>query len=240
MLFNSYPFLLGFLPIALLIFFVLGRRSHLLAAGWLALASLFFYAWWSPAALPLLIISICINYRFGLALSPREQVGQSRRKAWLIAALVLNLLVLAYFKYANFFISNINVALQMTSGAQLRALHVVLPIGISFFTFTQIAFLVDCYEGKVQERRFIHYVLFVSYFPHLISGPVLHHSQMMPQFRSAQTYSPLVSNMLAGMLGLTIGLAKKVLLADEFSQYATPVFDAASAGHELGDRKSVV
>ena len=234
MLFNSYPFLLGFLPIALLIFFALGRRSHLLAAGWLALASLFFYAWWSPAALPLLIISICMNYRFGLALSPREQVGQSRRKAWLIGALVLNLLVLAYFKYANFFISNINVALQMTSSAQLRVLNVVLPIGISFFTFTQIAFLVDCYEGKVQERRFIHYVLFVSYFPHLISGPVLHHSQMMPQFRSAQTYSPMLSNLLAGMLGLTIGLAKKVLLADEFSQYATPVFDAASAGHELG------
>ena len=234
MLFNSYPFLLGFLPFVLLVFFVLGRRSHALAAGWLAAASLFFYAYWSPAALPLLIVSICANYRFGLLLSPREHVPQSRRKAWLIAALCANLLVLAYFKYANFFIANVNAALQMASVEQLRALHVVLPIGISFFTFTQIAFLVDCYEGKVQERRFVHYVLFVSYFPHLISGPVLHHSQMMPQFRSARTYAPLMSNMLAGMLGLTIGLAKKVLLADEFSQYASPVFEAASAGHEVG------
>jgi alginate O-acetyltransferase complex protein AlgI len=234
MLFNSYPFLLGFFPLVLLVFFVLGRRSHGLAAGWLAAASLFFYGYWSPAAVPLLILSICANYRFGLLLSPREQVPQSRRKVWLIVALTANLLVLAYFKYANFFITNVNAALQMTSGEQLRVLHVVLPIGISFFTFTQIAFLVDCYEGKVQERRFVHYMLFVSYFPHLISGPVLHHSQMMPQFRSAQTYSPLMSNLLAGMLGLTIGLAKKVLLADEFSQYASPVFDAASAGHEVG------
>jgi alginate O-acetyltransferase complex protein AlgI len=234
MLFNSYPFLLGFLPLVLLGFFILGRRSHGLAAGWLAAASLFFYGYWSPAALPLLILSICANYRFGLLLSPRELVPQSRRKVWLIVAVTVNLLVLAYFKYANFFITNVNAALQVTSGEQLRVLHVVLPIGISFFTFTQIAFLVDCYEGKVRERRFVHYVLFVSYFPHLISGPVLHHSQMMPQFRSAQPYSPLMSNMLAGMLGLTIGLAKKVLLADEFSQYASPVFDAASAGYEVG------
>src|ERR1700722_14553247 len=144
MLFNSYPFLLGFLPLVLLVFFVLGRRSHGLAAGWLAAASLFFYGYLSPAAVPLLILSICANYRFGLLLSPREQVPQSRRKAWLIVALTANLLVLAYFKYANFFITNVNAALQMTSGEQLRALHVVLPIGISFFTFTQIAFLVDC------------------------------------------------------------------------------------------------
>jgi len=234
MLFNSYPFLLGFFPVVLLLFFVLGRRNHVLAAGWLAIASLFFYGYWSPAALPLLIVSVCMNYRFGILVTPDGQRTQRRRKSWLITALALNLLVLSYFKYANFFISNINAALQMVSPWQLQALHVVLPIGISFFTFTQIAFLVDCYEGKVQERRIVHYLLFVSYFPHLISGPVLHHSQMMPQFRSAQTYSPLVSNLLAGLLGLTIGLAKKVLLADEFSKYASPVFDAASAGHEVG------
>src|SRR5262249_52763988 len=117
---------------------------------------------------------------------------------------------------------------------RLESLTVVLPIGISFFTFTQIAFLVDCYEGKVRERRFAHYALFVSYFPHLISGPVLHHSQMMPQFRLPQTYRPAVSNMAAGLFGITAGLAKKVLLADEFSQYASPVFDAAGAGQTIG------
>ena len=234
MLFNSYPFLLGFFPLVLLVFFILGRRHQLLASGWLAVASLFFYAWWSPAALPLLLISICANYGFGLLLTPRGQTTQARRKVWLVTALAANLLVLAYFKYADFFIANVNTLLQTTSGQQLRALHVVLPIGISFFTFTQIAFLVDCYEGKVQERRFVHYALFVSYFPHLISGPVLHHSQMMPQFRSAQTYSPLLDNFLAGLLGLTVGLAKKVLLADEFSQYASPVFEAAGAGRPIG------
>ena len=234
MLFNSYPFLLAFFPAVLLIFFLLGRRSPALASGSLALASLVFYGYWSIWALPLLIVSICANYWFGIWVTPTAGVEQRRLRARLILAVALNLAVLGYFKYANFFIADLNAALRLTSSAQIRALNVVLPIGISFFTFTQIAFLVDCFEGKVSERRFTHYALFVSYFPHLISGPVLHHSQMMPQFRSTRPYAPLMSNMLAGMLGLTIGLAKKVLLADEFSQYASPVFDAASAGHEVG------
>src|SRR5438067_11910321 len=108
MLFNSYPFLLGFFPIVLLLFFILGRRNQLLAAGWLAVASLFFYGYWSPAALPLLIVSVCMNYRFGLLVTPDERRTRAGRKAWLISALALNLLVLGYFKYADFFIGNIN------------------------------------------------------------------------------------------------------------------------------------
>jgi alginate O-acetyltransferase complex protein AlgI len=142
--------------------------------------------------------------------------------------------VLAYFKYANFFIDNVNLALRAASASEIRALHVALPIGISFFTFTQIAFLVDCYEGKVRERRFVHYLLFVSYFPHLISGPVLHHSQMMPQFRQPETYRLRDNHILTGLFNVAVGLAKKVLFADEFSQYASPIFDAARDGHHLG------
>jgi alginate O-acetyltransferase complex protein AlgI len=233
MLFNSYPFLVAFFPLTLVAFFVIGRFSHALAAAWLAFASLCFYAYWSIAAVPLLVASICLNYWFGLALTPGSAADGSRRRR-LFAVVAINLGVLAYFKYANFFIGNLNWALDGASLPRLHALNVVLPIGISFFTFTQIAFLVDCYEGKVLERKFVHYLLFVSYFPHLISGPVLHHGQMMPQFRRAETYRLLTGNILTGLFSVAVGLAKKVLLADEFSQYASPVFDAARDGHPIG------
>ena len=234
MLFNSYAFLLGFFPITFIVFFVIGRRHHGLAAAWLGLASLFFYAYWSVWALPLLITSICVNYWFGSRIAPSDVPGTRSRRLLLIAALAFNLGVLGYFKYANFFIDNVNLAMDALSATEVRTLHVVLPIGISFFTFTQIAFLVDCYEGKVQERNFVHYLLFVSYFPHLVAGPVLHHSQMMPQFRHAETYRPQATNILSGLFNVTVGLVKKVLLADEFSQYASPIFDSARDGHPMG------
>jgi len=234
MLFNSYPFLFGFFPVTLLVFFCLGRFNHAAAAAWLALASLFFYGYWSVAALPLLVVSICVNYWFGLRVSPEAGTSQKVRRVSLYAAVTLNLGCLAYFKYANFFIENANLALHAASAAEIPVLNVVLPIGISFFTFTQIAFLVDCHEGKVRERNFIHYLLFVSYFPHLIAGPVLHHSQMMPQFRDRRTYQLRSNNILTGLFMISVGLVKKVLLADEFSQYASPIFNAARDGAPLG------
>lgn len=239
MLFNSYPFLLGFFPVTVAGFLLLSLRSRGLAAAWLVLASLFFYGYWSVAALPLLVGSICVNYWFGLRITPaasdtRVSHELAARRHWLLAALIVDLAVLAYFKYADFFIDNLNMGLRAVSAAEVRMLHVVLPIGISFFTFTQIAYLVDCYEGKVRERNLVHYALFVSYFPHLIAGPVLHHGQMMPQFRRRATYRLDTDNVLAGLFNVAIGLAKKVLLADEFSQYASPIFDAARDGHPVG------
>jgi alginate O-acetyltransferase complex protein AlgI len=239
MLFNSYPFLLGFFPVTVVVFLLLSRRSHDLAAAWLALASLFFYAYWSVTALPLLVGSIGVNYWFGLRITPSADAPRSGKEAtghrrWLIAAVVVDLAVLAYFKYADFFIDNLNLGLRAMSAAEVRALHVVLPIGISFFSFTQIAYLVDCYEGKVRERNFVHYALFVSYFPHLVAGPVLHHGQMMPQFGRPETYRLDTDNVLAGLFNIAVGLCKKVLLADEFSQYASPIFDAVRAGQHLG------
>jgi alginate O-acetyltransferase complex protein AlgI len=234
MLFNSYPFLLAFFPVTFAVFFLVGRIDQRMAAAWLALASFFFYGYWSVAATPLLFISICINYWFGLRVTPAADRSDDSRRFMLWIVLILNLGCLGYFKYTNFFIDNVNLALQSVSAAQIRVLNVVLPIGISFFTFTQIAFLVDCYEGKVRERNVVHYFLFVSYFPHLISGPVLHHGQMMPQFRERKTYQPQINNILTGLFFVTVGLSKKVLLADEFSQYASPVFDAARDGAQLG------
>lgn len=234
MLFNSFAFLFGYLPIVLAGYFLLDRLTssanwRLAPALWLALASLFFYAWWDVRYLPLLLASICVNYGAGRLLG--ASTGAARKRV-LVAALVLNLGLLAYYKYANFFIDSVNaVAVAAGAGAgslPWSGLDIILPIGISFFTFTQIAFLVDCYLGEVREYRFIHYVLFVSYFPHLIAGPVLHHRDMMPQFADPANAHPRAANFAIGLSIFTIGLAKKVLIADNLSPLAMPVFAAGA------------
>ncbi|MBW3509369.1 MBOAT family protein [Janthinobacterium sp. NKUCC06_STL] len=234
MLFNSFAFLFGYLPIVLAGYFLLDRWAsaggskaswRLAPAAWLALASLFFYAWWDVRYLPLLLASICFNYGGGRLIG--SCAGGARKRA-LVAALALNLGLLAYYKYANFFIDSINAVAASTGGLPWAGLDIILPIGISFFTFTQIAFLVDCYRGEVREYRFIHYVLFVSYFPHLIAGPVLHHRDMMPQFADPANAHPRAANFAIGLSIFTIGLAKKVLIADNLSPLAIPVFAAGA------------
>ena len=230
MLFNSYPFIFVFFPLVLIGFFLIGARSARAAAGFLALASLFFYGWWSVKALPLLVGSICFNYWAGLRLTPSPDRSDGARKRWLIFALTVNLIVLAIFKYANFFLGNVNEALTEAGASPLPLLHIALPIGISFYTFTQIAFLVDCWHGKVHERRFVHYALFVTYFPHLIAGPVLHHAQMMPQFANPATYRLNPDKLALGLAIFTFGLAKKLLIADRVGQYADMFFNGVHAG----------
>lgn len=217
MLFNSLGFLLFFLPVTVAGFFWLGRFNQRLAAAWLACASVFFYGYWDYRYLLLLGGSILFNYWAGYKIG---HVTQSERKFWLSFAICLNLLLLAYYKYADFFI----VSLNGTVGTGWPLLNIALPVGISFFTFTQIAFLVDTYQGKVKEYRFIHYVLFVTYFPHLIAGPVLHHKEMMPQFANPLNYRPSASNFAVGMSIFVVGLAKKVLIADNIAPMANAVF----------------
>jgi alginate O-acetyltransferase complex protein AlgI len=216
-LFNSLGFLLFFLPAAVAGFFWFGRFNQRLAAAWLAGASIFFYGYWDYRYLALLGGSILFNYWAGYKIG---HIVQSGRKFWLTFAVTLNLLLLAYYKYADFFI----VTLNGTVGTGLPLLNIALPVGISFFTFTQIAFLVDTYQGKVKEYRFIHYVLFVTYFPHLIAGPVLHHKEMMPQFANPLNYRPSASNFAVGASIFVVGLAKKVLIADNIAPMANAVF----------------
>lgn len=223
MLFNSLPFIFLFLPLTLAGFFVLGRRSPMAAAAWLTLASLFFYGWWNPAYVGLLVLSMVFNYRIGLA------IVQTRSRKLLVLALAADLALLGYYKYANFFIDNLNGALQ----THLSLGEIILPLGISFFTFTQIAFLVDAYQGKAREYSFVHYALFVSYFPHLIAGPILHHAEMMPQFARREIYHPDAGKLAAGATLLVLGLAKKVLIADGVGVYVAPIFDAARGGAAL-------
>ncbi|HET9700323.1 MAG TPA: MBOAT family O-acyltransferase, partial [Burkholderiales bacterium] len=230
MLFNSYEFIFGYLPLTFLGFFLLARVSHFLAASWLTLASLFFYAWWNPAYVGLLLGSILFNFIAGMSIGRAVARGETRLAGWLLAGSVGgDLLLLAYYKYADFFLSNINAV----SGAELPLLGIVLPLGISFFTFTQIAFLVDTWQGKVREYRFVHYALFVTYFPHLIAGPVLHHKEMMPQFALGTTYRPHWENIAVGLTIFFIGLFKKTVLADGIAQYVGPVFSAHDAGARL-------
>lgn len=230
MLFNSYSFIFLFLPVTFAGMFWLGKYSHRLAALWLGLASLTFYSVWDSRFVLLLLGSIAFNYSAGCWISRRREAGNAKLAGYsLVTAITANLVLLGYFKYANFFIASVN----QISGGHIPALDILLPLGISFFTFTQIAYLVDVSRGIAREYSFIHYLLFVTYFPHLIAGPVLHHKQMMPQFADPETYRINPGNIAVGLTIFVLGLAKKVLLADSLAEHATPIFNAARDGQAL-------
>lgn len=227
MLFNSNVFLFLFLPVTFLGFFQIGRYSRPLAALWLFAASLFFYGWWNTAYVGLLLASIFFNYAVGISLSKEHAHGYVKRKKWILGlGIAADLGLLGYYKYANFFVENANTVFNL--GWHIET--VILPLGISFFTFTQIAFLVDAYRGEVKEANFIHYGLFVTYFPHLIAGPVLHHKEMMPQFALPATYRVNWENLSVGLTIFSIGLFKKVVLADGIAPFASSIFTAAADG----------
>ncbi|WP_022948525.1 MBOAT family O-acyltransferase [Methylohalobius crimeensis] len=226
MLFNSYQFIFAFFPLTLLVFILLLRRFNKeLALGWLVIASLFFYGWWNPAYLGLIIFSILANYTIGKILS--DPLGNEKsRRLFLTLGICLNLALLGYYKYANFFITNINAL----TGSKLHMPEIFLPLAISFFTFQQIAYLVDAFRGVAREQRFLHYSLFVTFFPQLIAGPIVHHQEMLPQFMR-RTLNVLCSKNLAiGITIFSIGLFKKGVLADGVAAYASPVFDDARTG----------
>ncbi len=232
MLFNSSAFIFIFMPIVWAGYFLLARKSHQGATAWLAAASVFFYSYWNIKALPVLVISICVNYWFGVLLT-REELKY--RQAILVIAITANIVALGYYKYINFFIDNINDAFDamgLDSVDPLDSISVFLPIGISFFTFTQIAFLVDNYQGKVKERNFIQYILFVSFFPHLLAGPLLHHRQMMPQFSMPANFVIQKVKVAIGLLIFAVGLAKKILIADTLNSYLATFYNSLGQGAE--------
>jgi D-alanyl-lipoteichoic acid acyltransferase DltB (MBOAT superfamily) len=230
MLFNSYAFIFGFLPVTLLGFFWLARATRQgIALGWLVLASLFFYGWWNPVYVALIVASIVFNYAVGAMLARDQPPARIGRKALLAVGVGGDLAVLGYFKYANFFVENAN----LLAGADWHIGQIVLPLGISFFTFTQIAYLVDAYRREVREYDFTRYALFVTYYPHLIAGPVLHHKEMMPQFAKPSIYRYDPEHFAAGVTYFLIGLFKKVVIADGIAVYSSPVFAAAEQGAAL-------
>lgn len=231
MLFNSYQFIFLFLPVALAGYFVLGRFGNLAPVIWLALASLVFYSVSNWQFVFLLLASIAFNYLIGLLLIS-QRLRAAPRFAVLTVGVTGDLLVLGYFKYAGFLAANLNAV--FSTGF---AVHVLLPVGISFYTFTQIAFLVDAFRGNVARYALPHYALFVTYFPHLIAGPILHHKDMIPQFESAEAKRPNPHLILCGLIIFGIGLFKKTGLADSIQPLValafgptTPSFDQAWIG----------
>lgn len=226
MLFNSYIFLLLFLPIALMGYYAAGRVSLRLAAFWLCVASFVFYGWWNPQFVALLTVSILFNYAVGLLIL--RCAGSPRRQLLVTSAgVIIDLAVLIHYKY---FAALFNFLSEwgLAHGAMDT---LILPLGISFFTFTQIGFLLDCRSGLVKEKGFLSYVLFVTFFPHLIAGPILHHKEMIPQFADPANYRFRADNLSIGGALFVIGLAKKVLLADGIAPFADAGFAAPS---ELG------
>lgn len=223
MLFNSDVFLFEFLPVVLIGFFIAKRFAGARAAQiWLAFASVVFYATAGPNLLLPLCASILVNFFVGRALARRFAHGASTT-ALLALGIAFDLGMLGYFKYADFFLANLHAV-----GLTLTAIGIALPIGISFYTFTQIAFLVDAARGEAEEYDFGRYLLFVTFFPHLIAGPIVHHKEMMPQFAPERIAEPKLDLLPQGLMLFAIGLAKKVLLADNFAALAQPVFDSAS------------
>ena len=228
MLFNSSIFILAFLPVTLALFFAVGRFSPNAAAALLGLASLVFYGAWNVQYVPLLLGSICVNFLLSQLLGDTKRRPGTRRAVF-TGAIAANLALLGYFKYANFFLNS----WASVTGASLSPWSIVLPLGISFYTFTQIAFLADTYKNQVQEKNFAHYLLFVTYFPHLIAGPILHHSEMMPQFRKRAIYRPDWENIAIGVSVFIFGLAKKTLVADAIAPVARAVFGSADFGERI-------
>lgn len=223
MLFNSYEFLFLFLPIVLGGYFFFGgmKGKSRLANVWLVLASLFFYSYWNVKYLPLLLASIGLNYLISgyiLRYRKAKMKGAAQKAFWL--GIVFNAGLLGFYKYTDFFIENLDLL-----GANLPLLHIILPLGISFFTITQMVFLVDCYEGVAKERNLIDYALFVSFFPHLLAGPILYHKSMMKQFADEKLRWVDWENMARGFVLFVIGLAKKVIIADSFVKYVGIGYD---------------
>lgn len=179
MLFNSLVYIFIFLPITVIIYSLL-LKKHLLTISklWLIISSIIFYAYYDPKYTFLLLISMLINFTIGNLFHEKLFTDFIKRKLLLIAGLAFNILLLGYYKYANFFIDNVNAIFRSDINMQ----KIILPLGISFFTFTQISYLVDEYKKEAKEYNFINYMLFVTFFPHLIAGPILHHKEIIPQF----------------------------------------------------------
>ncbi len=223
MLFSSLEFIIFFLPATIAVYWLIMQKiSTEWALTWLIVASLFFYSWWKIDYLPLILFSIIVNFAAGQLIG-NVKYGASYRKWLLSFSIVANLSLLGYFKYYDFFISNI----ALLTGSDTSLLQLILPLGISFFTFQQIAYLVDAYRGICREYNMLHYSLFVTFFPQLIAGPIVHHKEMLPQFTDPINKHINYNNWARGSLIFIIGLVKKVVIADAFAQWANWGFDQA-------------
>jgi alginate O-acetyltransferase complex protein AlgI len=221
MLFNSYEFILVFLPATLALFFALARANLRAARLFLLAASFGFYAWWSLEYGLLIVATIVVNFAFGRTIQGLS--GRHLGKVLLVVAIGINLALLGYFKYRNFFVENVNDLI----GTEWTLAVVVLPLAISFHTFQQIAYLVDSWRCKVDQPSLETYALFVLFFPQLIAGPIVHHWQLLPQLQDRRIYRFDHAAFAVGLCFFVFGLAKKLLLADPLSSVSDPIFNQA-------------
>lgn len=219
MLFNSFIFIFLFLPIVFSGYFLLNHfKKYQLSIYWLALGSLFFYGYFEPKYLILITISISINYIIGSLMNRSEERGKKR--ILLTIGILFNVSLLGYYKYADFFISNTNTVL----GTNFNLLHLILPLGLSFITFQKIAYLVDTYRGETKDYKFSTFVLFATFFPQLIAGPIVHHKEVIPQFEEEKSKRISLDNVSKGIFIFLIGLTKKVVIADTVAIWANDGF----------------
>ena len=224
MVFSSYVFTLAFLPAVLLAYYAL---SHLKNGVWqrvfLIAASLFFYAYYNIKYLILILASIAVNYFLA---SRMQKAGGRARKVLLTAGVLFNIALIGYFKYYDFFVSNINAVF----GSSFALKHILLPLGISFFTFQQLSFLVSVYRGEEKVERLRDYCLFVTFFPQLVAGPIVLYSEMIPQFKDESRRFFNAENFAAGVWMFAVGLFKKAVLADTLAFFADNGFGMAAPG----------
>lgn len=224
MLFNSYVFILVFLPIVLTSYYLLIRlKNTYYTKGFLVLASLFFYSYWEISFLPILLFSITFNFLTAEWMNKTEKF--KLRKTLLIIGIIFNLCFLGYFKYMDFFITNINNAFQ----TDFALLKLALPLGISFVTFQKIAFLVDTYRGETKGYHIIDYAFFVTFFPQLIAGPIVHHKEIIPQLLDENKFKVNFDNISRGAYIFALGLFKKVMIADTFAKWANDGYNNVAA-----------
>ncbi len=212
MLFNSYVFVLLFLPLCIIGYFVLNKVKAGVANLFLFGMSLWFYGYLNPGYLIIICSSILLNYCLGLLM--RRRLEHRLRKTLLVLGIAANLGILGYFKYMDFFLSNLNTLFHTDFGL----LHIALPLGISFFTFQQLSYLVDAYWNKVTETDFITYACYVSFFPQLVAGPIVTYDEFLPQFQDRKNRWLNWENLALGIYTFVLGLAKKVIIADVFGE----------------------
>jgi D-alanyl-lipoteichoic acid acyltransferase DltB (MBOAT superfamily) len=226
LIFNSYQFLFAYLPVVLIGTFLLARLSADAAQIWLVAASLFFYAAWNVDYLPMLLGSVVFNYVIAMYM---VRVSNPEVRSLLLGfAVLVDLGLLGYYKYTGFFLENLNAV----SGSTYTWRSLILPLGISFYTFQQLTLLADISSGRIKDFRFRDFLLFVTFCPHLIAGPIVHHREMMPQFQKA-SYRLDWENIAVGCVLLSIGLFKKSILADGIADHITPIFNDASTGKPI-------
>ena len=238
MLFNTPEFVLGFLPVALVGFFLAGRvGGSRWALRWLVVASLFFYGWWSAKFVLLLVASILLNYAIGQRILRLTQADRPRTAHhWLVGGVVLNLALLGWFKYANFLIGSAAAVV----GLHAPEFDIFLPLAISFFTFQQIMFLVESRSADRIDAGLLPYAAFVAFFPHLIAGPIVRPREIMPQLLAPDLIEPRADHLTEGMTIFLLGLAKKLVLADMFARFADVGFRRGGAGGTAELRRGLV